>query len=1087
MGELGIVAARQRAAALTTNQGRGLCGNCVKPKGVAILPAVSSVLPKALRTAADRSGTRLPGGLEQEVGEVVRALDRAMANGADLSHHWRFLRALPPGYLYVLKENGTFDAYLSDASGLLRKLPAAGMPNRPEDVDPLDISCSREEHNNLALQFIVLNPEEDKKVWIAFSRDRWTESVLTTYAANVDGCRDQRMREVDVVKVAEGALGRGKAVPYGMPMRPDLGRFIADYAPIDTRIKLNEYLLEPLYARGATPPLFPMAPKASDDGQAEKLAEEMARISAQTPAGTGAVLLLDDAVGVVTQLNWERNRCVEDLLEATGAGDAERARRRVIADIIEGIRINADANPGPFYDRNYGPDRFLKHIDQTAWQEARAESARERALKQALEQISEDYCAAIGQGRWAVIQRYDYDPDCDVSAMAHREMICHCVGGSGITQQERESVWLPVLIDMAADDKDNWFSRALSALHPGLQAYFVENDQVDKEVDAVAHITRLAQVLSGAGVETLSRLRNQIALNRKANEATAVLVETVAANLLALRRQNLTAFNALVRRVATAFLVYSDVSLEAVNVRGATESLFRLFVDDVFSKPAQTTVIATGSAPVRNAHAANGRFDPGRYFQDHSDNHLGQAGRRVSRQAGRAVVARGASRNHSLNEMRAIAAWVVGRLQAGMEPNVKLTQAELRRAGLLNIADPSAPVPTAQANPITMTRVARASAGTDMVLGSAALFFHAINIANGAQTLLESDASWTERGDGVVAVAAGLLGSYSAVTTSWAAARELAGRQTAVGRAAAIKTSARFSAHASFVEGGWLIIKGLERYHSGDTESGGWFFGSGAFLVASGLAGLKAGSALVAVGAGAGVVPVVGWTLAVIALVGAATWMGIQAFSTSKDNMLLLEYWLDNGAFGLRQQISHKGNPFRDEDVNALSFESLSDELTALYQITLGPQIECTTHRTSRHDRNSVMWNYQVDIPRYGPGSRVAIVVRGDGGEGEPQQVALYEGGSTEAQFWEDEEADFFTYASALPNATADQETSNLRISHRFFIRRNQMPQRGQEPRTLRLSLEIHYWPDAEGMQALRIIKVANWRSREVGVQRTRR
>ena len=58
----------------------------------------------------------------------------------------------------------------------------------------------------------------------------------------------------------------------------------------------------------------------------------------------GVGLVLPDPVGIVQELNLRRNIAAARASELEGALDPERARKRVIADIIQGMCLSAKAN-----------------------------------------------------------------------------------------------------------------------------------------------------------------------------------------------------------------------------------------------------------------------------------------------------------------------------------------------------------------------------------------------------------------------------------------------------------------------------------------------------------------------------------------------------------------------------------------------------------------------------------------------------------------------------------------------------------------------------------------------------------------------
>ncbi|MFN7695795.1 MAG: T6SS effector BTH_I2691 family protein, partial [Burkholderiales bacterium] len=449
----------------------GTCQDCNK-KGVAILPVVPGLLPNAAKAS-------------------LTGLD-AWYDSSDLKEHWYFLRALPTGYLYVLKSDksgqapslGGWDVYIVDADGLLRKTAPASQAQSPGDVTPMSEACRRK-GDNVPTQVIAIDPDKHPAAWMAFSRYRWTTDVLAHYAKNVEGCRDQRMRAINVTAVAAGQLGKGQAVPFGMKMGPQLAQAVADYGPNATRNTVNQHALVPVRGRGE---------------QVAALTTVMAEISKATPAKCGAVIVLSDVVGNTQDLNFRRNRLAADSAHTAGMGDPERSRRRVVAEVIEGIRASAETNPGPWWDRNYGPERFLKHIKQDEWKKAREEGAQFKALLARIDKVSADYVNVKESTAWLAQQKFDFDSADDTAARDHGNMVASCLAGSGLTQVEREKVWQPVL-EAIVQPADNWLDRALVALYPSALTYIQTDNKQDKAYDAVKGAAAISRELTSEGLK----------------------------------------------------------------------------------------------------------------------------------------------------------------------------------------------------------------------------------------------------------------------------------------------------------------------------------------------------------------------------------------------------------------------------------------------------------------------------------------------------------------------------------------------------------------------------------------------------------
>jgi hypothetical protein len=262
------------------------CKNCTK-MGLAILPVTGS---PALRS------------LFAEYGD--KPADKKSLNGLngwldakDRIQTWDFMRVLPKGYLYVLKPNLVWNAYVVGVDGLLNKMPVDDLPDSPDGTE-LSKTCKREGHSNVSPQFFCVGYDLDVTPYIhvAFSRHRWTPAVRKRFEANTDGCRTARMTKVDMKAAASGHVGGTSPVPNaGRATASILSSAVGDYTENSFRHRFSGEFLYPLQARS---------------GQAEEVAERMAAASKKTPAQEGIVLYLDDAIGVAEELNTLRAKAL---------------------------------------------------------------------------------------------------------------------------------------------------------------------------------------------------------------------------------------------------------------------------------------------------------------------------------------------------------------------------------------------------------------------------------------------------------------------------------------------------------------------------------------------------------------------------------------------------------------------------------------------------------------------------------------------------------------------------------------------------------------------------------------------------------
>lgn len=341
MGNTGLSEAKQRVAASASGAKGGQCPNCVK-QGVAVFPACALPMSEPVFASYQQGGT-INSWLTQ-LAEKVEV--------ADLPESKACMRALPPGYLYVLKPDTTWDAFVVGVDGLLVKTPVDLLPDSPNKTK-VSVSCKRKGHSNVATQFICLDPSTTAGVHMAFSRRRWTRAVRQRLEANADGCRDTRMQWFDVQAAANGQLSTGRVSDHAAMADEDLLGAVADYVPEGIRNKINRMALTRLYNR---------------HDQNKALAQRMAAVSALTPAGTGAIALLDDFMDVrLWLLDHDRQRVPVGTPYRFTAGTIVREGKTVGApDGRDGSVLKEDCIPG-YLERAFVEWGAPQNTEQATW------------------------------------------------------------------------------------------------------------------------------------------------------------------------------------------------------------------------------------------------------------------------------------------------------------------------------------------------------------------------------------------------------------------------------------------------------------------------------------------------------------------------------------------------------------------------------------------------------------------------------------------------------------------------------------------------------------------------------------------------
>jgi hypothetical protein len=322
-------------------------------------------------------------------------------------------------------------------------------------------------------------------------------------------------------------------------------------------------------------------------------------------------------------------------------------------------------------------------------------------------------------------------------------------------------------------------------------------------------------------------------------------------------------------------------------------------------------------------------------------------------------------------EMGEVVAWVITKLESGETLNTRTLSA----LGLRTV-DLSVPGASSAVNPFFENHVKRMSARGDAMLGAGAIFFQVQAFINAQKEYAKNPVQ-------------GGVGMLTAVLSASAAGLEIrAAVQVLRGQRALAVTpmvwAARFSLAAGLIEGGYLIYKGTDRFLSNkDRDSGLWTIGSGVFVAAAGVASFGAGLASASVLAGgAGTATVLGLTLGpvggallAVALIGTAIYFTWQSWATDDENLLPVEYWLDNGTFGKRRFVSGtkaEKNPYASGTPKvAASLATAGQEIIELQRIFLVAQGRI--NQSSDRHGIGLLVRYEIAIPRYAAGSKVEI------------------------------------------------------------------------------------------------------------------
>lgn len=890
------------------------CKIC-KKEGLSILPLRYGTVPVLNQDGGLNKMPNLP----DELGAGVK--------DKQLKRHNYALRVLRQGYVYLLRYDNdlskewfgwevTEDGYCIPFDPMNDP-----MPTKPQGP----FVCSKKGDNLPATMISVKSPETSPIVYMMFAQHPLTKTKLKECQEDKHDALATRMQFFSPLGFVKnkGALGGIHTVKID-----EIDKYVIDYNKV----------------------YFPfLAYKDKETGVYEDHARYGLRrrhymvrgLSKrfENPQGPyGIAMALWDTVGITVELNDARNQMAALAGRVAGLGDERKTHERIIADTIEGIRINAKANPGPPWNRNFGEQRYLKHIDQGKWAAACKVNREFDKVNTAVNEISAEWVKWIGSDNWKWINRNEYDPAIHRSGLHYEMMVAECVEGSGITELEREVVW-GKLWSLSNTDKDNWLAAGLAGLHPDFQSYFDANKNWYREYDGSKALAGVAKELLAP---KLADLNGKLRIHRPANASTTAIINTLASVMFHLSVNDNNAYQKIMLSVAKTLIVRSDLIPSPVLVRGTAAEITQAVLEIAMGKPrVKAPVQVDPNVPVKR----------GTYMAARGN--LGQKGLVVSQAVGGAVVLR---TPHGRTRIREVAAWVVTRAQAGGQ----LKPHDLKALGLTTVDLSS--LPANARNPFLPNDAKRSGAKLDGLLGAGAFLFQVWTFQMMLVGFNKADVDKDEKlkleyGEAIVtaiisAISAGLeigaaYGAYQGAPT-----QKIAFRTT---------WAARLSGLACVIDGIYYVYKGfriLGEKDKRDTECALWTISSGVFLIAAGAATFKlgaiatasvlAGSAAtgaVAGGAAAGTAaagaalfggPIV-WTLIVVSLIGGAMYMGWQAMVTEKTYLLPVEYWMDSGVFGLRQHTKNSGseNLAFYAEANKGPFESLTRELEALQSIFL--------------------------------------------------------------------------------------------------------------------------------------------------------
>jgi hypothetical protein len=815
------VAAIQTAANRATDaRPDGGCLDCNKI-GLAILPVVPAAVPNTLRNMT-------PG---------MTALDNRL-QASDLKAHWFVMRTLPAGYLYVLRPDKTWDGYVVDSEGLLRCTPVGGMPANASEQKPMSALCKRS-GDNIPAQVIAIDPKKYAAVWMAFSRFRWTEAVLSDYAANTNNCRDNRMVKVDVMAAAQGLLGADNKAPnavrFGTSMSAQVGSYVADYADDATRAALNKQLTTPVRNRAQ---------------QAIPLSAKMAQFSKNFKASTGAIICLQDDLGVTMDLNAVRNTETARLM----AFIAQNQRKRFVGEVIQGFEKSFVANgQAAEWNKRYKTKYNAAQIDA----DRKTFEATAKPWEERINAMSDDV-AAMNARPSIKAAWHDFDPNNDASAKDRQYATAACVHGATKTRAE-QALWDQWLAEDVQDPYATVWG-AVTAMDAGLAGFLL-----GKELPDVGKTDKFVDV--GKNIREAVIKHREHLMKRAADDALALIGVAMASQLSRLKLFNPSLYKVAGMRVLVAASVRTTVTITPAFVSMTQTQQAMMLAEAAFGPP------EAGLKKLLDIEATSSR----RVYVVGSNGVDMYAGMQTTTEKARVV------------EM-----WLPDELAKEMPA---LTGPAVLKA-----------LPPPKVNPFAgLVKFTKSLSGVYAWVG---LTLQTLNLGNSVKDL--NDLKTTDKTDAYFGIVSGTLGVLGVTSEAAAGTMEhMGGRFLASAVAKMAFTGGLLATLSAGAESVQLAFKSVDRFSQGDKDAGTWYATSsfvfllsgGAALVGSlaiastagALTGVYGFLAPLGAAAAASTIPVAGWIAAGIILLGiglALLWQAIKNTDTP------LEVWLLGCVYG---------------------------------------------------------------------------------------------------------------------------------------------------------------------------------------------
>ncbi|WP_338725047.1 T6SS effector BTH_I2691 family protein [Pseudomonas juntendi] len=409
--------------------------------------------------------------------------------------HTDQLRLLRQGYVYVLLDQATWQAYAVAADATLQRFPVSQMPLGPPR--PLPKWCATAGHDVIA-SFINIDTSLYRTAWVAFANDPWPRTVLDRYRkaiAQSDPATLARFVEVDLHRA------RNDPASLGIAMTDSFRFGMEGVLEFSTFSSARFTSAHGFYSRL---------------GRWSETHNYLRTVIAREQLPNGVLALtLPDPVGMVVELNAQRTGWVQAMqawraqpqrhfeyftsqallgiqqlhaatAAAQGAEAAERKARQVeqwndspvgIKAHLPPVDIARQTRRNTARNQEQARDRLQARYDESARAAFQAGYDRELNHWQSMiDQVGQLYALHYAQPAFHQIARFDYDAADPVSVEYFIQMIADCLAGgpSELMPEEGQPLGMTQLVwQQLLEDEHSLLYQALMARNQTLLQHVI--------------------------------------------------------------------------------------------------------------------------------------------------------------------------------------------------------------------------------------------------------------------------------------------------------------------------------------------------------------------------------------------------------------------------------------------------------------------------------------------------------------------------------------------------------------------------------------------------------------------------------------